>query len=1084
MDADGETPAGTGTDVLVLGSVVVRHEGRLIAPPSRGGRILLGNLGLGQYRGLRDDTLLERMWPDRSAEDSLRALRVAVHRLRHWLQEAVGDAITVARTSQGYVLEIADGDVDADHFRRLVASSTTLPPADKAAVLAKALELWRGPALLDVPSDSVDRTELHQLSRQRTLATVDYARAMVHIGQADVALRALTPLVADEALNEGVHAAWIEALAVSGRQAAALEAYETLRLRLRNELGIEPSRELSRTLIKVLHQDLPEATADPAPDVADKPAPAQLPAAVSAFTGRREHLRVLDTLLVDCRSSAETMVISAIEGTGGVGKTALAVHWGHKVADQFPDGQLYVDLRGFSRDQPVAPGNALGRLLRGIGLPDGQIPADQSEAAGLYRSALANKRMLIVLDNAANAEQVRPLIPGTPGSLVLVTSRAQLGGLVAIDGARRIDLETLSPDEAVELLTTLLGKDKVAAEPAATAELAAACACLPLALRIAGANLLAHRSQRIADLVRRLRSGHPWTALTVDGDDGATVRLAFDLSYRQLSPPAGRVFRFLGMLPGADTTVDATAALAELDEERTADALAELVDAHLLTEHEDGRYTFHDLLRAYARDLAEHEEPDREAGVRRLAAWYLAAADNAVRQLYPKVLRLPVPDLPALRAPALDDDPAAAGWLATELANLVEVVRHAAAHGAAEVAWLLGDALRIHLFRRRLNAEFGQVVDAALAAATEAGDAGGCAAAELGLATVCRSRGDLPRALHHLRHALDHARKAEWADCQLATLSNIAVIHTEMGELDRATRYLREVQALNRTLGNTAREATAFNHLGAIQFQSGHLAESVQAHRQALAKYHELGDDSYDGLTLHNLGRSLRDLGNPAEAREILDRALRTAHATGDKHIEAGILSDLARLDRDVGRTTEARANAARALTLATDLGDQFEQIAALICLGSIDTSLGALPGAMRSYERALTLARQTSQASPQTESLIGLGAVCLRRGDHQKAVIHAREALARSHECGFRVLEGQALTLLAEIHLAAHRHERAGSLAERAVASHTATEHKLGEARALLVLHAIRTAAGDTEAAEQACRRATEILSELGVPH
>jgi tetratricopeptide (TPR) repeat protein len=854
-------------------------------------------------------------------------------------------------------------------------------------------------------------------------------------------------------------------------------------VRLRDEFGIEPSRELSRTLMKVLHQDLPEPASPPPPVPAqdDRPAPAQLPAGVHAFTGRREYLRELDELLTDSGDGAATMVISAISGAGGVGKTALAVYWAHRVASRYPDGQLYLDLRGFSKDQPVAPLNALGRLLRTVGVPDGRIPPDQSEAAGLFRSVVANKRMLILLDNAASAEQVRPLSPGTPGSLVLVTSRAQLSGLVAIDGARRVVLETMSMAESVDLLTTLLGRTKVAAEPEAVADLASACACLPLALRIAGANLLGHRSQRIADFVAQLRGGSRWRALTVAGDDRATVRLAFDLSYRHLSDPARRVFRLLGLMPGADSSAVAIHALSGMPEHETLAALGELVEAHLLREDDTGRYSFHDLLRAYARDLADQDAAAAGDAWRRLARWYLATADNAVRHLHPKVLRLAVP--PVADSLTFDDDATATAWLSDELANLVAVTGQAVSHGTPEVAWLLGDALRIYLFRRRLNVEFDQVVGAALAAATDAGDAGGCAAAELALATACRSHGDLPNALHHLHLALEHSRRAEWTECQVATLSNIAVIHTEMGELDRATRYLREVQELNRTLGDLAREATAFNNLGAIQYESGHLDEAISSFRQALAKYHEVGDDSCDGLTLHSLGRALRDRGRLDAARETLDRALRTAHATGDKHIEAGILSDLARVAADLDDLDTARDNAARAFALARDVGDHFEQIAALICLAGADARLGELDAALAGFEQARALARETNQAGPAAESLIGLALVRHLRGDHDVAATHAREALAHSHECGFRILEGRALRLLADIHHTAGRHDRARTLAERAVATHAATGYQLGEARAARTLRDIHRARGDEDAATAADRLATAILTRIGTP-
>ncbi len=1083
MTADAAAPPDGRVDILVLGPVVLRHRGQAIALPSRGARTLLGNLAAEPRRELSDDVLHLRMWPQRPEGDGTKALRVAVHRLRHWLHTTVGDAVAVRRTTRGYALDVRSGEIDVERFRGLLARSAKVPPADRADLLAEALDFWRGPALVDVPQESADATVLRQLANQRAAASREFARLAIDAGHADRALYALAPLVTEDPLDEALQAAWFEALAASGQQAAALEAYELLRVRLRDELGVEPSREVSRALVKVLqHDERAAAARAPAVEVPDRPAPAQLPAVAHAFTGRTRYLRELDALLGDGDGDGApaTIPLTAISGAGGVGKTALAVRWGHRVAHRFPDGQIYVDLHGVSRDQRARPVTVLGRILRDIGLSDAQVPRDGEEAASLYRSVLAGRRMLIVLDNAASAQQVRPLIPGAPGCLVLVTSRGELGGLVAVDGARRIDLDVLEPAESVELLAELLGTATVRAQPDAVADLAAACAHLPLALRIAAANLVRHPAQTVAAFVGRLRGGERWQALTVPGDDRATVRLAFDQSYEILSGPARTLFRTLGLAPGTDVTVSVAAVACGASEEEVRRPLAELVDAHLLTEHVPGRYVFHDLLRAYAREIGEREAADPHGPWLACAGAYLAGADRAGRRLHLRVLRLPGAPADEGPGPSFPDDESAEEWLSAELVNLVAVAREAAAHGAPEIAWQLCDALRMHLFRRRLTAEFDQIAAAAGAAARAAGDAPGCAVAELAVATACRSRGDLPRALHHLRTALAHSEEAGWTESRVATLSNISIIHTEMGDLHLAVAGLEEVRALNQELGDRAREATAFNNLGGIQYQSGRLVDAVASFRRALEIYREVRDDSHDGLTLHNLGRALRDTGQLEEAATALSAALRTAHAAGDRHIETGALIDMAILDWQQGRSAAARRRADRALALADDVRDTFEQVSALLCLATLDTGDGALDTALSRFEAVLALATETGQRGRAAEAMIGIGQVHHLRGDRDRAARSAREAVARCHELGLRLLEGHALRLLADVNRAAGALDRAATLAGRAVSLHASSDHPLGVARALQSLRDVDLDAGRTAPAALSDRRATEILTRI----
>jgi transcriptional regulator with XRE-family HTH domain len=480
----------------------------------------------------------------------------------------------------------------------------------------------------------------------------------------------------------------------------------------------------------------------PAPAVAPAVAPAQLPAHRAEFTGRERCLSELDELLpVDPAAPPRPVAISAITGMAAVGKTALAVHWAHRVAGRFPDGQLYVDLRGYAPGPPLSPIQALKQLLGGLGLAVDKMPVEVELAAGLYRSLMSGRRMLVVLDNALDPDHVRQLLPGSPGCVVLVTSRDGLAGLVASHGARRLSLDVLLADEAVALLARVLGEERVAAQPTAAAELAALCGCLPLALRIAAANLACHPGQPIAAIVGELRAGDPLGELAARGDPQTAVRSAFDLSYRRLPSDAQRLFRLLSLVPVAEVTVPAAAALAADRADRLRRPLEALVGAHMVEQRGPGRFGFHDLLRRYARERVERDDGDRAAtdAVERLMDWYLRTADAAAKLVYPHLLRLPLPEADGGTPVASFADAAGASdWLDTERSNLVATVQYAASHGPRATGWLLADTLRGYFLLRRHTVDWLTVAEAAVAAATRDGNLRARAAAQLNLSPSIR----------------------------------------------------------------------------------------------------------------------------------------------------------------------------------------------------------------------------------------------------------------------------------------------------------------------------------------------------------
>jgi tetratricopeptide (TPR) repeat protein/transcriptional regulator with XRE-family HTH domain len=818
---------------------------------------------------------------------------------------------------------------------------------------------------------------------------------------------------------------------------------------------------------------------------ASRPRAAQLPADVPAFTGRVEHLRQLDALLGDAAGGPRAVMISAITGTAGVGKTALAVHWAHRVRDRFPDGQLHIDLQGFAPTGPLRPIDALTRFLHALGAPRDQVPVDEDEAASMYRSLLTDKRVLILLDNAGNADQIRPLLPASPACFVLVTSRNRLTGLAARDGARRIDLGLLTADEAGTLLARIVEPERVRAEPGACAEAARACAYLPLALRIAAAHIAEEPHLSIAEYVARLTTDNRITALSVVDDDQAAVRATFDLSYQHLPREAQRVFRLLGLAPGRDITADAAAALVAADDvDRVRITLDRLTAGHLLDQQSPGRYSFHDLLRHYAteRARADDSEADRQAAVRRLLSWYLRTADGASRLLYPAALRLP-PAGGEATAQARFTDHSALAWLEAERVNLVAAARHAARHGPRRIAWLLTDALRGYFSGHLHLIDWLTAAHAAAAAAEAEGDLTGQSVAQLNLADPLRRLSRYEDAIEHYHRTLALSREVGWLDGQATALANISGAHLFLGRLPQAAYHLNQALRIDRQTGRRAGEASRLNNLGVVHWQMGQLGKSAQYYREALTLQPTTGVRLATADSLSNLAEVYHALGQFDAALDHVNDALdlyRRAHDQGD----ADALRILACVHRDAGRYGEALDHAQNAIALACDTAqDPRTEAHALVTLGTIRQRLGQYETATELHQRALHVAAGTGNRFPQTEALIGLATVHLKRNQPEQAADRGNEAVAIACNTGYRMLEGQALTALAEVHLDRHRIDRAVDRAQEALAIHQETGHRIGEAHTLLALGRALAASTSVDAAISCRRRALRILNEIGAP-
>jgi tetratricopeptide (TPR) repeat protein len=694
----------------------------------------------------------------------------------------------------------------------------------------------------------------------------------------------------------------------------------------------------------------PDAATRPGGNAPGPIGPRQLPADVPGFVGRTEQLGQLDALL-DVQGSATTAVISAIAGTAGVGKTALALHWAHRASDRFPDGQLYVNLRGYDpTGSPMMPGEAVRLFLDAFGLPPERMPASLGAQAALYRSLLAGRRVLVVLDNAHDPEQVRPLLPGTPGCLALVTSRNQLTGLIAADGAQPITLDVLAPAEARDLLARRLGGERVGTEPAATDQLIAACARLPLALAIVAARAAAQPTFPLAALAADLADADRRLDALDTGEAATQLRAVFSWSYHRLNPATARLFRLLGLHCGPDISAPAAASLVGEPRPTVRRALDELTRAQLLVEHAPGRYTFHDLLRAYAAERAHATDPadQRRAAAHRMLDHYLHGAHTADRQLDPHrdPIELAAP-LPGTIPEAPADHAQALAWLSAEHAVLLAAIDYAAANGWDTHAWQLAWAVANFLDRRghwhdwvaaqrvavaaaarladppaqacthrllaRAQTELGRFADArahfqqALDLSVQTGDVAGQAHNYRSLARVLAREGNYLQALDHARRALSLYQVAGHRRGQANAFNAVGWYHALLGDHQRALTSCQQALLLHQDLGTREGEASTWDSLGFAHHHLGHHTQAITCFQQALDLYVDLGDRYYEAETLNHIGDTHHAAGNATDARTAWRRTLTILEEI--HHADADLVrTKLADLDHASGPVSPGRA--------------------------------------------------------------------------------------------------------------------------------------------------------------------------------
>jgi DNA-binding SARP family transcriptional activator/tetratricopeptide (TPR) repeat protein len=976
----------------MLGPLEVQVDGAWRGISAAKWRTVLAVLLVNSGQLVSTDELIGEVWPEAAPATAVNLVSVYVHRLRRQLPDGSRRLIT---RSPGYQLLAAPDDIDVAQFDRMMRDGRAALAArepERAAGLLKAAEaLWHGTrAFADVPPSPLITAEAGRLEDCRVEALELRIQADLGCGRHAQVVPELRRLLADHPLREGMWALLMRALQRSGRQAEALEVYAHARQQIAEELGVDPSAELRQLYEHILRADAgadpaflptapaadsPFADASPSPLITPAPAGqdggpgregqppgpsgpsrpsgppgmpaaapavpsrpagaaplvAQLPADIPDFTGREVQLQTLQDLLGGpAPGSPGAVIVAAVIGAGGLGKTTLAVHAAHLLRSVFPDGQLYANLVG-ANAHPVSSGDVLARFLRDLGVDPARIPVEEEERAALFRSTLVGQRVLIVLDDARDAAQVRPLLPGSASCAVLVTTRNRMPDLA---GSRYVDLDVLSADEAWELFAGIVGTERAAAEPAATAEVLAACAGLPLAIRIAGARLAARGGWTVANLARRLSDQRRRLDELRAGD--LAVRACFAVSFTSLPRrPAGRVdpahaFRLLGLWPGRFIALPAAAALLGEPEEETADALEELVDAQLLQCFAPDRYRFHDLLRTYAAGRADLEEPEavRQDSMLRLLTWYLHTVEAVAHLVSPHHYQVElaplVPGCAPLGFASLEE---ALDWCEVERSNLLTATRQAAASGLPVLAWQLPVAAFGFFNRRTYWAEWVETHQIALSSVRQLGDrrAEALVLNNLGMAFARR----------RMDEAADFFEQALKIRCEIGdlpgeaqTATNLADTYLRQERYDEALNLLRRALAIRRQAASPYSEGVVLNNLGEVYLALGRIAEAVPSLEQARKIFHDIGELRGEGYALNNLGTAHLVRGQPAQAIPAMERALDLRHACGDRLDEAHTLRDLVRASLANGQPGPARDYLARAVGILDDLGDEAQAAA------------------------------------------------------------------------------------------------------------------------------------------------------------
>ncbi|MFI0730030.1 BTAD domain-containing putative transcriptional regulator [Streptomyces sp. NPDC021225] len=906
----------------LLGGIEVWADGRPMDVGHVRQRSVLAALLVDANRSVSVDQLADRIWGERPPQRFRTALYSYLSRLRAVLT-AVG--VEIGKEAGGYVLAAEKAAIDLHRFRELVAEARSAADEGAEALLEQALGLWRGDAFgaIDTPWFNALRDALAQ---ERFAAELDRNDAGLRRGRHGELLAGLFTRAGERPLDERLAGQLMLALYRCGRQAEALEHYRRTRQLLVAELGIGPGRAVDQLHQRILEGD-PALAEPPAGDTslgpeAHIPVPRQLPAPPPAFTGRaRELLRLSEVCDVRAEAGGETVVISAIGGIGGVGKTWLAVRWAHENTARFPDGQLYVNLRGFDPSaEPVPTAVAVRGFLDALGVAPDSIPVDLDAQTALYRSLLAGRRVLVVLDDARDAGQVRPLLPGSPSCTVLVTSRSRLTSLVTTHGALPLPLDVFGAAEARELLVRHLGAARVEAEPDAVDVLLEHCAGLPLALGIVAARAATHPDLPLAALAEELREAATRLDALDTGDLTANLRAVFAASHRALSAPAAELFGLLGLAPGPDIGLPAAASLAGLDAPRTRVLLGELEAAHLVQRHAPARYRMHDLVRLYAAERGQADERGRgRDALRRLVDFYLhtAFAANSLVDGPNTPFRPELdPAAPGCVPVRLEDPAAALDWFDAEHACVLAAQRLALKQERHTPVWQLAWTLISYHWRGAHFRDHLRVWRAGLTAAERQGHPPARALAHWRLGQAASHLGQGAEALDHLGRALAVYEEAGDVPGQAHTHRTLGWVWEQQGDKEAALTHAGQALRLYEGLGNPVWQAGQLNAVGWCHAQLGRFEEARDHCERALALFRAEAGRGAEASTLDSLGYIAHRTGRHDRALVHYSEALELFQEAGNAYDEADTLANIADAQQALGRPEEARENRLRALAL------------------------------------------------------------------------------------------------------------------------------------------------------------------------
>ncbi|KAA2253102.1 hypothetical protein F0L68_33670 [Solihabitans fulvus] len=986
----------------ILGPLELVSDGQSVRVAGTRQQKLLALLLLNVNRVVPVDRLIDELW-DTPPQSARQQVHNSIGNLRRTIGTYSGDA-AIVWTEAGYRLEAPEELIDMHPFSARVGAAGRAAAANQVPtaieLLRTALDIWHGDALTGLTGALIESAAA-KLNEQRLVAIEDLMALRLQNRESATVVSELQELVAEHPLRESFRITLMRALYLSGRQADALAVYDQGRRLLADELGLDPSANLQRAHADVLNGvqiELPSTTSatagSPAPDSGTGTAPARsyLPHDTSDFSGRSTELL---KLLGDARTASPTaLTISAVDGMGGVGKTTLAVHLGHEISEEYPDGHYFIDLRGFtSGADPVTAELALDALLGDSGMLPELIPSNVESKSAAWRSRVSGQRILLILDNATDASHVRPLLPGTAGALVVVTSRRKLS---ALEGALALSLDVMPQEDAVALFEKVVGTERCRREPDAVASAIELCGHLPLAIRIAAARLRDRASWSVADLVDRL-ADHAQRVRFLRIDDRC-VMTALRVSYRYLSPEQQRVFRLLSLHPGGDFDAYVAAALADLPIARTDDCLDALFDANLLKQNTTGRFYFHDLIRDCSQELLTEVESDAERNdaVGRMFDYYLhtahtlsAGLHNVIYDEAPQVDRVPEE---IRSADSLAD---AVNILNEEYRNLVAITQLAIDEGWHRQAWQLVCTLQPYLETRNYGGSSYALFQGGAQAARAASDLRGESSCLRGLVAVCRYLKSTAEARSHLARSLELTKQVGDTRSETAQLVQLGNLYLYEDQLEEARAIFREAEPLTEQDPSGFLRASVAINLGVIARDLGEYDQALDSLRGAVML---ISSDNPDSLvfTMWSIGTVLHLLGEHDQALREFTLGLHTSRENKLERGEALAFVGLAGVNRSLGNLDESLKQGRLALTLARSHDLRATECEALNALGETTVAMRDAARAEQVFDQARERARQYGFARYEARAMDGFAHAALLRGDLNGARRYWEEATKR----------------------------------------------------------------------------------------